>query len=447
MKHHLGDMLLTHTQLGDVVRISPNEVVFVAPQAYHDMYAASSKNLETFVKTEINDFGDEHGGLVFEQDPERHRIIARKVSPAFSARSITAKEPTLHEYMDFFISQMELLGENPEGVNMTDWTYWLAMDMSAELTYSRKMNQMRDRKSSAILNVILGFNRFSTVSQVARRFPSISWLKYLVLPFSTMSSVPEVKRTGRIEVRKRLDAKYESDNCDYFEQLMPHDAAEPTNPRDMRNLEQLVTQLLFAQYETISTWYYATFYLLGREIEIQHALAKEVRSTFHSYGDITSSSVLPLKYLEACLLESLRFFPSSNTGLPRKSPGAMVDGVYLPKGVYCQTSFFATHRSDKYFHDPTSFRPQRWLPADHPLYEIKFSNDNLNAFVPFRFGPRGCPGKEMAWLQGRLFIAKLIWKFDITKAPGNNVDFEKDLPAYGFFVKPRLMMRLISANA
>ncbi|KAK8016929.1 Cytochrome P450 [Apiospora rasikravindrae] len=462
------------THSGDIVRIAPNEVVFIAPQAYHgptsDMYAASNKNLETFVKTEINDFGDEHGGLVFEQDPERHRRIAKRVSPAFSARSIAAKEPILHDHMDFFISQMEVLGKNPEGVDMTDWTNWLAMDMSADLTYSRKMYQMRDSKlgfspyptspdvqmsnadsiigkSSAFLNVILGFNRYTTVSQVAMRFPLMSWLKYLVLPFSTMSSVPEVKRASRAEVQKRLNAKSESDSRDYFEQLMPYDAVEPTQPRDMQNLGQLVTQLLFAQYEALSTWYYATLYFLGREMETQKALAKEVRSTFRRSSDITAASVLPLKYLEACLLESLRLYPSSNTGLPRKSPGAVVDGVFLPKGVYCQTSFFATHRSDKYFRDPLSFRPQRWLPVDHPLYDIRFSDDNLNAFFPFSLGPRGCLGKEMAWSQGRLFIAKLIWKFDITRAPGNNVDFDRDLLAYGFFVKPQLMMRLISAKA
>ncbi|KAK8075666.1 hypothetical protein PG997_010329 [Apiospora hydei] len=390
------------------------------------MYATSNKNLETFVKTEISDFGDDHGGLAFEQDPERHRHVAKKVSPAFSARSIAAKEPILHDHMDFFISQMEVLGENSEDVDMTDWTNWLTMDMSADLTYSRKMNQMRDSRQA---------------------IPLMSWFKYLILPFSTMSSVPEVRRTSRVEIQNRLNAKLGSDSRDYFEQFMPYDAAEATQLREMRNLGQLVMQLLFGQYEALSTWYYVTLYFLGRETKTQNTLAKEIRSTFRRYGDITAASVLSLKYLEACLLESLRLYPSSNTGFPRKSPGAVVDGVYLPQRVYCQTSFFATHRSDKYFRDLTSFRPQRWLLADHSLYDKWFSDDNLNAFFPFSLGPRGCPGKQMAWSQGRLFLAKLIWKFDIARAPSNQVDFDRDLLAYGFFVKPRLMMRLISARA
>jgi cytochrome P450 len=37
--------------------------------------------------------------------------------------------------------------------------------------------------------------------------------------------------------------------------------------------------------------------------------------------------------LHACLEESLRILPSNNMGLPRYSPGAMVDGQYIPKGV------------------------------------------------------------------------------------------------------------------
>jgi cytochrome P450 len=148
-----------------------------------------------------------------------------------------------------------------------------------------------------------------------------------------MSSVPEVIKTGRKEVKRRLDQRQDMEYRDYFEQLMPSDGIPPSGPSEMRALEQLVTQMLFAQYETISTWWYSTLFYLVREVEMQQHLAEEIRSSFERYEDIVPSALGSLKYLEACLNESLRLFPSSNTGLPRESPGASVDGVYLPKGV------------------------------------------------------------------------------------------------------------------
>jgi cytochrome P450 len=112
------------------------------------MYGSHVKSLELFTKTEINDFGDERGGLVFERDPVQHRKVAKQISPAFSSRSITAKEHIVQEYIDYFVEQMKISGDSSTGIDFKDWTNWLAMDISADITYSRKLGQMRDSKSS-----------------------------------------------------------------------------------------------------------------------------------------------------------------------------------------------------------------------------------------------------------------------------------------------------------
>ena len=69
-----------------------------------------------------------------------------------------------------------------------------------------------------------------------------------------------------------------------------------------------------------------------------------------------------------------------------------------------------------------------------------FENDDLKAFHPFSLGPRSCIGREMAWMQGRLFVAKVLWTFDVVKVPGQHFDLEKTLLHYGFLAKPELRM-------
>lgn len=114
-----------------------------------DIYSLHQKNLEAFVKTNFQNRGKDLGGVIWEEDPVRHREVAKKLSPAFSNRSIKALEPLAHEYMDYFVAKMKELGSEPTGVGLVEWTNWLAMDQAADMAWNEKLHQMRDRKLSS----------------------------------------------------------------------------------------------------------------------------------------------------------------------------------------------------------------------------------------------------------------------------------------------------------
>ena len=113
-----------------------------------DIYTPNVKNQETWVKTDINDRGDEHGGILFERDPARHRRVAKQLAPAFSSRSTRAKEPTLHKHVELFVERMRSIGSAPGGVDVAQWSMWVAMDISADMAYNREMNCLRDSRYS-----------------------------------------------------------------------------------------------------------------------------------------------------------------------------------------------------------------------------------------------------------------------------------------------------------
>ncbi|GAP92215.2 putative cytochrome P450 [Rosellinia necatrix] len=427
---------------GDVVRIAPNELLFFTPEAFADIYSPHVKNHETFHKTDINNRGDKHGGLLFEQDPVRHRRVAKQVAPAFSSRSTRAKEPRLHKYIDAFVSKMRAF--EGDGVDVSKWCNWLAMDISADMAYNREMNQMKDMKNSAFLNVLLGFNAFTTIDQVSKRFSILGRLKYLFIPFSSVQSMKEMNQTSREELQRRIEKKGDTENLDFFEQLVPAGRVVPSDPEDFRHLEQVATQLLFAGFEPVSAWIYSTLFQLVNHEECLNLLTGEIRQAFSRYDDISPAGLARLDYLNACLEESMRLLPSNNTGLPRVSPGATVDGTYVPPGVTVQTSMFATTRSPRYFHDPLHFDPRRWLNDEHPLYDPRFSEDRIRDVLPFSQGPRQCPGKDIAWTQVRLFVGKVLWTYDISQHPGKPLDFERDFITYGFWVKPELRIHFVA---
>lgn len=131
---------------GPVVRIAPNELIFINPQAFSDIYSPQKRGIETFPKTDFQDRGKDLGGIIWENDPFRHHEVARKLSPAFSSRSVRAMEPLIHEYIDYFVERMKELGSTPEGVELVHWTNWLTMDLASDLTWNEKLHEMRDSK-------------------------------------------------------------------------------------------------------------------------------------------------------------------------------------------------------------------------------------------------------------------------------------------------------------
>lgn len=65
----------------------------------------------------------------------------------------------------------------------------------------------------------------------------------------------------------------------------------------------------------------------------------------------------------------------------------------------------------------------------------------MSELHPFSTGLRACLGKGVAWVEGRLIVAKLLWSVDMAMVPGQKIDLEKDLKTYGFWVKPDVRIK------
>ncbi|KAI0470442.1 cytochrome P450 [Xylariaceae sp. FL0804] len=429
---------------GDVVRIAPNELVFSTPKALADIYTSHNGYLETFTKTQINNHGnDRHGGIIWEWDPVRHRQVSKQLSPAFSGRALKAKEATLHKYVDLFVSRMRENGATEQGVSLNTWINWLCVDISADMAYNREMNALSHMQDPPYISILYGFSKAITVIQASWRFPLLAPLKYMFLVVTSMRPHSHIRDHSRAQLERRIRRRGAVDHLDFFEQIIPEDREPPSNRDEMRHLEQVAGQLLVAGYEPPSLWLYTTLYQLATNHKALEILTKEVRSSFRQYEDITAAEAAGLPYLTACLKESLRMMPGILTGMPVASPGAMVDGSFISKGVVCQSSPFALARDPRNFNEPLSYRPERWLSVEHPLYDAKFVRDNLKGFHPFNQGPRMCTGKEVAWWQSRVFVAKVLWVFEIEMVPGQQVDMDRDLRGWGLYHKPDVRVKFV----
>lgn len=49
----------------------------------------------------------------------------------------------------------------------------------------------------------------------------------------------------------------------------------------------------------------------------------------------------------------------------------------------------------------------------------------------------------MAWMEGRMFLAKVLWSFEVVRVSGQKFDLERTLLHYGFFEKPEIRVRFV----
>lgn len=99
----------------------------------------------------------------------------------------------------------------------------------------------------------------------------------------------------------------------------------------------------------------------------------------------------------------------------------------------------STYHSESNFYDAKSFHPERWLPAAQTDPNSPFFNDCREAFQPFSVGPRNCIGRNLAYHEMRLILAKVLWNFDL-KLTEESQDWAESQRTFALWEKPPLMV-------
>ena len=166
--------------------------------------------------------------------------------------------------------------------------------------------------------------------EIGRRLPFMWPVIFFLLPAGMKEKLDVFLKYSRVQVRKRVAAQNSITRTDFFSTLLSSKAKERENE------EWLIAQanvLVIAGSDTTATTLTAITYYLCKYPDKQAILQREIRNVFTERNQITGDEVARLPYLNAVIEEALRLFPPTPFGLPRISPGATIDGIWIPKGV------------------------------------------------------------------------------------------------------------------
>ncbi|KAF2793127.1 putative cytochrome P450, partial [Melanomma pulvis-pyrius CBS 109.77] len=421
-----------HKRYGEVFRVSPNELSFCSVGARRAIYTPRKRGVAQIPKNEFYEVlnsGFEVASLGTETDPYLGQQKREYFSAAMSAKGLAQQEPVIQRTIDTWIEKLEKLGGSKNGIDMAKWFLYVSFDVVGEMAFGESFGCIERESSHDWLDLILGHMLVLTIMDNVRRYPLALFLARSIPSKWTVGIRDRITQFSRDKAAARL--KKTGEQRDFLANV-----TEMVRNGQMaqEELASHASDIALAGGETTGTVMASTTYFVLKNPEVYEKLKQEVRMRYDSYEDIDIASATQLSYLVAVLKESMRIFPAAPQGMPRKSPGWMVEGHYVPKGTEFYASPWALTHDDEYFHDPYTFIPERWIDPD--------CKDNKDASQPFNVGPRSCPGKLFAHGQMCSQLAKMIYKFDM-ELVDKDLDWESSCKMHFLWWKPALNVRFV----
>ncbi|VDN54401.1 unnamed protein product [Dracunculus medinensis] len=171
-------------------------------------------------------------------------------------------------------------------------------------------------------------------------------------------------------------------------------------------LEEVGT-FLIAGYDTVSSSIGFVLFLLGHRPSIQEKVYRELRDIFgETDREITRDDLKKMKYLEQCMKESIRLYPTVVLIGRRITQDIEIGGYTIPAGVTACISPFAVARDPEQWKNPETFDPEHFSAEN-------IAKRDAFAFIPFSAGPRNCLGQKFAIMEEKIALAYVLRKYRV----------------------------------
>ncbi|CAL8105562.1 unnamed protein product [Orchesella dallaii] len=223
------------------------------------------------------------------------------------------------------------------------------------------------------------------------------------------------RKLERMEMKKHktgVDKSHEGSKKPqaFLDLLLDAQLTDPTLTDE--HVREETDTFMFEGHDTTSAAVSWTTFLLALHPEHQQRVQSELDDIFIDNPErkVKMTDLPRMKYLECCIKEGLRLFPSAPfIGRKLRKDVELDDGVVLPSGITVWIYFYFLHRDPNIFPDPEKFDPMRFSREDnharHPF-----------SYLPFSAGPRNCIGQKFAMMEEKVLLATIFRRFSVQAA-------------------------------
>ncbi|KAM0313378.1 hypothetical protein ACHAPQ_012048 [Fusarium lateritium] len=391
------EILNLHNEYGNVVRVAPNELVFLGEESWKDIMRYRTRGLPEFSKPRFFYSPTNAPTNIVSSNGLEHDMLRKQMAPGFSDRSLRCQQPIITRYIDLLILQLRERCKSGS-VDLMSYYNFTTFDIIGDLAFGEPFGCLEKSEYSPWIRNIFAVIKIATMVQQATQFPLLGPLLVRILTSPAVRSRQESYREmTRQKVMSRIEAGKSRERPDLMEGLLKKQDGWDMS---LAHLERNASSLIVAGSETTATALSGITYLLAQNHEALRKLTQEVRSGFYKEEDIDFISVNKLAYLMACI--------------------------------------------EKNFKKPFEFHPERLLG------DQAFKSDRHDTLQPFHIGPRGCMGRNtkqadvqdsLAYVEMKVILARMIWNFNLTLVPECDQWMENQ-KIYNLWEKRPLMFNL-----
>ena len=314
----------------DVVRISPDELSFISPSAWKDLYG-NRPGHEHFQKDLLLFAGVNN--IVTASDAD-HSRIRRLLSHAFSDKALREQEPLIQSYVDNLINGLKKQIDGPAKgrVNLADWFNWTTFDVIGDLSFGESFNCLKDTRYHPWVSMIFDSLRLVVLTSVTMRFPPLQRLLKIYVPKRATQAREEVQALATEKVERRMNTK--TTRPDFLAYILKHNEGIENGGMTKQEIQTNAATFITAGSETTATHLAGSTWFLLKNPHCMENILEEIRA-FKKPEDINLQNLASLQYYQAVIDEVFRIYPPALAGQPRIVPkgGDTVSGHFVPGGV------------------------------------------------------------------------------------------------------------------
>ncbi|KAL8946313.1 MAG: hypothetical protein Q9222_007269 [Ikaeria aurantiellina] len=197
-----------HARYGEVVRISPDELSFINPSAWHDI-ALTRPELPRGAKGGIpspNGYAD----IGQQTNKEEHTRQRKIMSHAFSDRALRSQEDILKHYCDLLITKLQELVSQTEKLSMTlditKWYNYTTFDTIGDLVFNDPFHSLENSADHPWVSAIFGYIRFGIIMTGFDYFPPMGTIVMALIPPSMKQIAKQHFEWSQKKIGRRIES-------------------------------------------------------------------------------------------------------------------------------------------------------------------------------------------------------------------------------------------------
>jgi cytochrome P450 len=374
-----------------------NQVLSLRPHAFRRFHKID------MVMTELGVDG------VFNAEGTKWKRHRRAVAESLSFKKIHGFYPRIIDKSNRIIERWKVLENQGKNLDVLSEMRSYTLELTCSLIFGYEMDLIHgkaDELQEHLDRILPMVNkRIGAAFPKWRYFPSdedkafidsFKYLEKLVLDFIQ-------------DARQRLEHNpaIRSRPTNFLESLLVEQEVDRFTDKEIYG--NIFTMLLAGEDTTANSLSWC-LYFLAQYPEMVQRISEEVDGVFGKTSiEADPEKINSLKFTKACIEEASRLKPVAPILYFEALEQVFVGDFKINKGDSLMLQTAINQNRDINFSDASSFIPHRWLKGECPM-GYKHSPDKVRTFG---YGPRFCPGKNLAYSEMIVLLGNICRNFDL----------------------------------